>query len=73
MCEDCKRIAAAVENIELDMLIVNGLLARLSDHLGLPSPDGNSRFGRFLKDQAGRLEFADTAEEAPDVRSAASD
>ena len=59
MGDDCKRIAAALENIQRDLIISNLLLARLADHLGLPSPDGDSVVTRLLKEAAARLNTPD--------------
>ena len=52
MGDDCKRIAAALENIQRDLITSNLLLARLADHLGLPSPDGDSVVTRLIRSQA---------------------
>ena len=59
MGDDCKRIAAALENIQRDLIISNLLLARLADHLGLPSPDGDSVVTRLLKEAVARLNTPD--------------
>ena len=37
-CENCKRIADALESIQRQLSDTNGMVARLCDHLGVPFP-----------------------------------
>ena len=48
-CETCKENAAALDGIRRGQILTNLLLARLVDHLGLPSRDGTSAVGRMVR------------------------
>ena len=65
MCENCDRTAVALENIRRDLAITNALLARLLDHFGVPSPDGDSAVVRLLKSWLKEVESLDS----PDAES----
>ena len=49
MCEGCKRLAGELDGIKAELMQTNGLLARLVDHIGVPSVDGESALVRTRK------------------------